>query len=585
MIDSVLNIVHAVPGLLLILGAALVPLLPQGARAVYMLALIAVSAVGVWGMANGVHLTAQLAGLDLVLVRATPLTHAFAAVFHIAAALNVIYALHDKSRITATAGLAYAGAAIAALFAGDFITLFIYWELTAFTSVLLILAGQNFNSQSTNNRAAAMRYLLLQVGSGVILLAGAVLLWRDAGASENGLLIGALDAETPAGVLILIALGIKAAFPLVSDWLQDAYPEASPTGTVMLSAFTTKLAIYMLATCFAGYDMLIYIGVIMAVLTTFYALIENDLRRALAYSLNGQLGIMVVGIGIGSQLAINGVIAHAFASTIYQGLLFMAMGAVLHRTGTAKASELGGLAKHMPLTMLFATIGGASIASVPLFSGFATKSLTLGAAAKAGHEWVWMAVLFASVGALLHSGLRLSYHAFIAAQRETAAKLPSDMGDAPRNMLVAMGIAAALCVIIGVYPQPLYALLPYEVSYKLWDAGHVLGEMQLLAFATLAFVIAVKKGFYPAPRDRLVLNTDWFLRAAAKHVVMDLAGPAVRLWFFVLGKARDALMRVLTISEQASRESGLVSGIASTGAAAGIFLAMFALMLLIRQIM
>lgn len=566
MFDALLSI----PGALLIIGSALVPLLPHRLRGAYMLALIGLSAFGIWGLENGVHVRAQLAGLELILVRATPLTHAFAMVFHIAVALNVIYALHEKSRLTATAGLAYAGAAIAALFAGDFITLFIYWELTAFTSVMLILAGKTANSQ-----AAAMRYLLLQVGSGVILLAGAVLLWRGSGS----LAIGTMDASTPAGVLILIALGIKAAFPLVSDWLQDAYPEASPTGTVMLSAFTTKLAIYMLATCFAGYTTLIYIGAFMAVLTTFYALIENDLRRALAYSLNGQLGIMTVGIGIGSQLAINGVIAHAFASTIYQGLLFMAMGAVLHRTGTAKASALGGLAKYMPLTALFAAIGGASIASVPLFSGFATKSLTLGAAAKAGHEWVWMALLFASVGALLHSGLRLSYHAFFAANDTLKAK------EAPRNMLVAMALAATLCVLIGVYPQPLFALLPYEVSYKLWDAGHVLGEMQLLAFAALAFVVAMRRALFPSPRNRLVLNTDWFLRAAAKHVVFDIARPIVRFWFIALAKLRDGLMRVLSISEKASRESGLVSGIASTGAAAGIFLAVFALMLLIRLIM
>ena len=562
--------VFAIPGLLLILGAALVPLLPHALRNLYMLLLIIVSAFGVWGLDNGVHMSGQLAGLDLVLVRATPLTHAFALVFHIAAALNVIYALHDKSKLTPTAGLAYAGAAIAALFAGDFITLFIYWELTAFTSVLLILAGQTANSQ-----AAAMRYLLLQVGSGVILLAGAVLLWRTSGS----LIIGPVDMSGPAGVVLLVGIGIKAAFPLVSDWLQDAYPEASPTGTVVLSAFTTKLAIYMLATCFTGYEALMIIGAIMAVVTTFYALIENDLRRALAYSLNGQLGLMVIGIGIGTPLALNGVVAHAFASTIYQGLLFMAMGAVLYRTGTAKASELGGLAKHMPLTALFAAIGGASIASVPLFSGFATKSLTIGAAAKAGHEWMWLVLLFASVGALLHSGLRLSYHAFFAANEDIKAE------EAPRNMLLAMGLAAALCVLIGIYPAPLYALLPFDAGYKVWAPGHVMGEMQLLAFAALAFVLLVKKGIYPSPRDRLVLNADWFLRAAAKHVVMDLAKPLVKLWFTLLGKAKDILLHALSASEEASRESGLVSGIASTGAAAGIFLAMFALMLLIRQLM
>jgi multicomponent Na+:H+ antiporter subunit D len=233
----------------------------------------------------------------------------------------------------------------------------------------------------------------------------------------------------------------------------------------------------------------------------------------------------------------------------------------------------------MPLTAIFAAIGGASIASVPLFSGFATKSLTLGAAAKGGYEWIWMALLFASVGALIHSGLRLSYHAFYAQNNEIETQ------EAPRNMLVAMGLAAALCIGIGIYPQPLYDLLPYEVSYKLWDAGHVLGETQVLAFAALGFVLLVRKDFYKTPQDRLVLNTDWFVRAAAKHVIIGLARPVLWLWFTALNKTRDALMQLLAISEKASRESGLVSGIASTGAAAGVFLAVFALMLLIRQIM
>jgi multicomponent Na+:H+ antiporter subunit D len=277
-------------------------------------------------------------------------------------------------------------------------------------------------------------------------------------------------------------------------------------------------------------------------------------------------------------LALNGAIAHAFASTLYQGLLFMVTGAVLYRTGTAKAHALGGLARQMPFTTLFAVIGGASIASVPLFSGFATKSLTLGAAAKAGHEWVWLILLFASLGALIHSGLRLSYYAFFAENKDMKAE------EAPRNMLVAMAGAAALCLALGVYPQPLYRLLPYEVSYKLWDAGHVLGEMQLLAFAALAFALAVRRGFYTKPQNKTILNIDWFLRIAAKHLIVAIGRPLIAIWFTLLEKARKVVMRLLSLSEEASRESGLVSGIASTGAAAGVFLAVFALMLLIRLI-
>ncbi len=566
-----LDMLLSIPGIMLIVGALLVPVLPHAPRQAYMLALIAVSGYLTFGIETGVHSTANLGGLELILVRAEAMTKPFALVFHLAAALNVFYAMHDPNKTTAAAGLAYAGAAIAALFAGDFLTLFLYWELTAVTSVFLVLAGH-----SSRTLGAAMRYLLMQVGSGVLLLAGAVMLWRDG----TGLTIQAIDALTPAGLCLLIAFGIKAAFPLVNGWLQDAYPEASVTGTVMLSAFTTKLAIYMLALCFAGFTPLIYIGAVMAVLPVFFAAIENDLRRMLAYSLNNQLGFMVIGIGIGTQLAINGTVAHAFASTIYQGLLFMALGAVLHRTGTAKASELGALWKSMPLTAIFCTVGALSIISFPLFSGFVTKSFTLGAVAKEGYFFVWLAMVFATVGAVQHIFVKAVYLPFFG----PAAK-PVKAQEAPLGMLIAMGLAATLCLGIGVYPEPLYALLPYGARYEVWKTGYVLGELQLLFFAGLGFVVLSMRGLYSVAVDTSVLNTDWLFRRALPRVTMAIAGPVLRLWLVVLGGLKRGVLQALRLSEQASRESGLVSGISSIGSAAGIFLAMFALMLTLRHVM
>lgn len=556
-----------IPGLLLVFGAAVVPFLPHKLRQAYMLAIIALSAYWCWGIDVGTHLSTNLAGLDLTLVRAEAITRPFALVFHISAALNVIYAMHEKSRLTATSGLAYAGAAIAALFAGDFITLFIYWELTAFTSVFLILV-----SGTPRSFAAAMRYLLMQVSSGVILLAGAVLLWHGG----QGLSIQAMQANTLAGGLVLLAFGIKAAFPFLNGWLQDAYPEASVTGTVMLSAFTTKLAIYMLALCFAGTEILIYIGAVMTLFPVFFAVIENDLRRVLAFSLNNQLGFMVVGVGIGTELALNGTVAHAFAHIIYKALLFMSMGAVLYRTGTAKASELGGLWKKMPLTMIFCIIGAVSISSFPLFSGFVTKSLTIGSVAKDGYFVIWMILIFASAGVLEHSGIKIPYFAFFGHDRKFEVK------EAPLNMLIAMGIAAGLCIVIGVAPHLLYGLLPYDVKYDVWEAGHVLGEMQLLIFAILAFVFLMVRGWYPPEIDSTVLNTDWFLRRALPRAVNALSRPFLAAWASAVAQSKTAILAVLHTGEETSRKSGLVSGVASTGAAAAIFLAIFALLLLLR---
>ncbi len=558
------------PGLMMILGAALVPVLPHMIRQIWMLVLIAASAYQCWHIDPGVHLTASVIGFDLILVRAEAITRPFALVFHIAAALNVIYAMHEDSRMTAATGLAYAGAAIAALFAGDFITLFIYWELTAFTSVFLILAGRNPRSF-----AAAMRYLLTQVTSGVILLAGAVVLVG----SGSGIAITALSVETLGGALVLLAFAIKAAFPFVNGWLQDAYPEASVTGTVILSAFTTKLAIYMLALCFAGTHMLIWFGVVMTLFPVFFAVIENDLRRVLAFSLNNQLGFMVVGIGIGTELALNGTVAHAFAHIIYKSLLFMSMGAVLYRTGTAKASELGGLWKRMPLTTIFCIIGAVSISSFPLFSGFVTKSLTIGSAAYEGYFWVWMALIFASAGVLEHSGIKIPYFAFFGHDRGFK------VNEAPLSMLIAMGIAASLCLAIGIAPEMLYALLPYEVSYKVWDAGHVLGELQLLLFAVLAFAFLMMRGLYPPEIDSTVLNTDWLFRKLVPAIWRMIANPAIRLWHAGLGTAARQIATAVDRGTHISRNNYLISGTATIGAAAGLFLAVFALLLALRYMM
>ena len=403
-----------------------------------------------------------------------------------------------------TAGLAYAGAAIAAVHAGDLITLFIWWEATAITSVFLILA-----SASERANQAAMRYLLVQVASGVMLLAGAALFWRDTGSWA----FGAMELGSLGTWLIFLAFGIKAAFPFLNGWLQDAYPEATVIGTVMLSAFTTKLAVYAFARGFAGTEYLIWIGACMTAFPVFFAVIENDLRRVLSYSLNNQLGFMIVAIGIGSELAINGAVAHAFAHIIYKALLFMSMGAVLYRVGTAKASELGGLYKSMPMTMVFCIIGAMSISAFPLFSGFVAKAVIMSALGYEGLVVIYLILLAASAGVLEHSGIKIPYFTFFGHDGGHRVK------EAPINMLVAMGIASALCIGIGVMPGVYYQILPYAMDYQPYDASHVVGQLELLIFAMLAFVVLMRLGFYPPEIRSTVLNSDWFYRKLAPWVM------------------------------------------------------------------
>ena len=255
----------------------------------------------------------------------------------------------------------------------------------------------------------------------------------------------------------------------------------------------------------------------------FYAVIENDLRRVLAYSLNNQLGFMVVGIGIGTELSINGAAAHAFCHIIYKALLFMSMGAVLHRVGTVKGSELGGLYRSMPYTTGFCIVGAASISAFPLFSGFVSKSLIMTAALKGEYFWTWLILLFASAGVFHHSGIKIPYFAFFAHDSGKRCK------EAPTNMLIAMAIAAFLCIGIGVYPDPLYAILPYTVKYVPYTLEHVVTQLQLLIFSALAFTVLMRTGIYPPELRSTNLDTDWFYRKLGFNVgatVMLLAGEA-----------------------------------------------------------
>jgi multicomponent Na+:H+ antiporter subunit D len=511
------------PALILVLGGLVLPFVPRPARGGVMLVLPVIALMQLLSLPFGALGKVQLMGLELTTLRIDKLSFVFALIFLIAAGLAVIYALHVKDLVQQVAALVYAGTAVGAVLAGDLVTLFICWEGTAVSSVFLVWA-----SRTESSYRAGMRYLIVQVGSGVLLLAGVMLHYRATGsiAFEALGLDGSLGKQ-----LIFLAFGIKCAFPLLHNWLQDAYPEATVTGTVILSSFTTKLAVYSLARGYAGTEMLVTIGAVMTAFPIFYAVIENDLRRVLAYSLNNQLGFMVVGIGIGTELALNGAAAHAFCHILYKSLLFMSMGAVLLRVGTTKGSELGGLFKSMPWTTGFCIVGAASISAFPLFSGFVSKGMIIAAAMDGGYFWTWMVLLFASAGVFHHSGIKIPFFAFFA--HDSGKRC----AEAPTNMLVAMAITAALCIGIGVYPQPLYAILPFQVSFVPYTLDHVVSQLQLLMFSALAFTVLMRTGVYPPELRSTNLDTDWLWRKPGKSALLAIDAGMKQGWRRIEGMA------------------------------------------------
>lgn len=485
------------PFVIFFVAALLLPLTRGYLRHTLLLATPIVGACMLIGVESGSLWQLHVFDYLLEPYRIDKLSLLFAYLFHLAALICIIYSLHIRDTTQQIAGLIYAGSALGAVFAGDLITLFIYWELMTISSTFLIWARRTQRALDSG-----FRYLIMQMISGLLLLAGATLFIHQTGISH----FEHIGLAGPAGWLIFLAFGIKSAFPLLHNWLTDAYAEATPTGTVFLSAFTTKVAIYCMARGYAGTELLVYIGTLMTCFPIFYAVIENDLRRVLGYSMINQLGFMICGIGIGTALSINGAVAHAFTDVIFKGLLFMSMGAVLHNTGRINGSELGGLYKSMPKTTILCIIGAASISAFPLFSGFVSKSMVMSAALTEGYHWVWLVLLFASAGVFHHAGIKIPYFAFFA--HDSGLRV----SEAPKNMLLAMTIAAALCILIGVQPGLLYSLLPNTVEYNAYDMTHVLAQLQLLFFSALAFVWLQKRGLYPPELPSINIDAEWLYR-------------------------------------------------------------------------
>lgn len=449
-------------------------------------------------------------GFDLVFGRVDQLTRVFLHVFTIMALLGCIYGLHVKETGQHIAAFLYVGGSLGVTLCGDYLTLFIFWELMAFSSTFLV-----WYRKKRRSIEAGFRYLLVHTAGGLVLLAGIFLRYKNI--HDLSFVQVATNSATFADYLIMVGFMLNAAVPPIHAWLPDAYPEASVSGAVFMCAFTTKTAVYALARGFPGFEALAILGAVMTLYGVGYAAIENDARRILAYHIVSQVGFMVCGIGIGTAMAVNGAIAHAYAHIIYKGLLFMGAGSVLEMTGKSKLNELGGLYKRMPWAMIFTVIGGISISGFPLTSGFISKSMTIAAAGEHHRVGLMIMMILASVGTFLSVGIKLPYFIWFGKDSGVEAK------EAPWNMNLAMSIAAFICFFLGVYPDYLYKMLPFPVTYHPYSAYHLSETLQILGFTGLGFFIMVKK-LKPGPK--INLDLDWFYRKGAR-VFMGFASRQV----------------------------------------------------------
>jgi multicomponent Na+:H+ antiporter subunit D len=498
-----MTIFNIPPFLYFLLGGLILPLIPRPWRPIAFLVPPVLSLFTIFTMEVGTRLAFNFMQFELVFLNVTNLNWIFGIIFSLISIIAGIYALHMQDLRQQTAAAFYATGALCVTFAGDFLTLYLGWEIMAVASTFLIWARDTPEATATG-----IRYFLFHIFGGLLLLAGILL-----HVSETGTL--ALTPFTPyeslAAWLILLGVAVNVAIPPLHAWLAESYPMATVTGAIFMSALTTKSAVYVLASLFAGWQILIFMGVLMALYGVVYAVLANDIRGILAYHIISQVGYMVAGVGIGTEMAINGTTAHAFSHILYKALLFMGAGVVLHTTGKSKLTELGGLYSKQKLVFWLYMIGAFSISGFPFFNGFISKSMIVAAAGYQLLDVTALLLILASIGTFLHTGLKLPYWTWFGQDSNlTTVK-------EPKNMVWAMFIAAALCTFFGIYPWLLYARLPYpEVAYNPFQLYHFVEMTQLLVFTYIAFWVFRNK---LAGEKYLALDFEYFYRLFGKMVL------------------------------------------------------------------
>jgi multicomponent Na+:H+ antiporter subunit D len=540
------------PAVILLLGAVLLPLLRGRVRSVALVAVPVLTFLRVLYLDPGTHGCVQFLDWGLVFGRVDKLSQVFGYIMTLMCILGSIYSLHVKNPAEQAVAWCYVAGSLGVIYAGDYLVLFLFWELMAFSSVFLI--WQRRRPQSI---AAGIRYLLVHVFGGVVLLGGIMLHYKATGS----LAFGQLDVAHPdlASWMILVGFILNAAVPPLHAWLPDAYSEATVTGSVFLCAFTTKTAVYALCRAFAGLEVLVVLGVIMAIYGVVYAVLENDARKLLAYHIISQVGYMVAGVGLGTQMAINGACAHAFAHILYKGLLFMGTGSVLMMTGQSKFTELGGLYKKMPWAFVFTLIGGLSISAFPLFSGFVSKSMIVAAGFEEHRTTAAFLLLLASAGTFLHTGLKVPYFIWFG-KNNCSAETWQRAEDPPWNMRLAMAITAGLCIWIGCYTPYLYKLLPYAVDYQPYTAYHVSETLQILLFTAVGFFLFLKP---LQPTATISLDMDWFYRMGGRAVqwFVDKPAQAVDTWVGELYRVCGLAWLMVTARASAWFDGRVIDGV------------------------
>ncbi len=543
------------PFIVFFIGALLLLFLRGRARDILLIAVPTIAAVDLALARPGASWIFKFMGFDVVLLQVDKLSLFMGYIFVLIGWLGLLYSLKVRENWHDVNALIYIGSSMGFVFAGDFFAFVFFWEIMAITGTFLIMSGK-----SEKAIRAGFRYFAFHLLGDVALLAGLLMHFHATGSISVGLVQSGLPA-----FLVATAVGVNAAFVLLHTWLPDAYPSAPFTASVFLCVYTTKAAVYAMGRVSPGVDWIALMGGAMALYGVTFAVMQNNARRLLSYHVISQVGYMIAGVGMGTALSLNGGFFHVFNHILYKAGLFMGVGAVLYMTGKEELSELGGLARKMPITTISTTVVAFSISGVPLFNGFVSKGLVVQASEPNFPLFVMLEL--ASVGTFL-SFLKLLYFGFYRSNSAIEAR------DPPLNMKVAMGATAFLCFFIGVYPDSVVRILPYPTQeYHFYSAPHVLGVSQLLGMTALLFFLA--RTVY-SPHRITIRDFDYIYRGAANAFLRFVEKPWTRLhynvhWDYDLGvKAVGRTFRA-AFAFDSRVVDGAVDGVGKSGFVTSIY--------------
>ena len=391
----------------------------------------------------------------------------------VACVYSLQYMEHDDNKPQYyTLFLMLAGGVMGLVLSGDLFNMFIMVEILTFAAVALTA----FRNKAFGALEAAFKYLVVGCMGSTCILAGTIMLYAQAHtlnfAQLSDIIAGNLNPSTiVAFALLYIGFSTKAFIVPFHPLAADAHGAAPASISVLISGVLTKSGVYAILrlTYFLFQTMglpsiqfmLVFIGSISMFVCVTMALAQHDFKRLLAFHSISQIGYVLTAIGLGTGLGLSAGLYHAMNHTMFKGLLFLAAGAVHFRTGTTDLRKLGGLGKKMPWTCALFLVGAASISGIPPFNGFASKWMIYQATYQAAIDYKNIGFLLATIVALITSVLTLASFVKVTQSVFFGQLRPEheDVKEVPGGMIVGMSLFALICVVTGLFPEKVTALL------------------------------------------------------------------------------------------------------------------------------